>query len=272
MKLIDTHCHIQDIGHNLKDNNTTNIWAKLDQTIDQVIKEAIKEDVQKLIVVGCNLDESIWAVELARKYPNVFCSIGIHPHEADNYSIDKEWIEVFKSLIQDPKVVAVGECGLDFHYNYSRQTNQLKILEKQMKLALSVDKPLIFHVRDGFDQFFKIFDKYNSKPQIRGVLHSYTDNLLNLELALSQNLYIGVNGIATFCKDDNLLKLYKKIPSQNLILETDSPYLTPIPFRGTINTPKNVKQIARFLAELRGEELGYLAEYTTNNSQKLFSI
>ena len=272
MKLIDTHCHIQDIGHHDKTNNTTKLWLKLNKTIDQVIEEAKKQGVFELIVVGCNLDESIWAVEMANKYPNVFSSIGIHPHEADKYVDRKDWIDKFQLLIKNPKVVAIGECGLDFHYNYSQQSNQLTILKEQIKLAKTSDKPIIFHVREAFDKFWEVLDKYNLEHQLRGLLHSFVGSQHDLEVALRNNLYIGINGIATFCRDNSLLDIYKKVPNRAIVLETDSPYLTPVPFRGMINTPKNVKQIARFLAELRGQKVEHLAQFSTENSQKLFAI
>jgi TatD DNase family protein len=128
---------------------------------------------------------------------------------------------------------------------------------------------MIFHVREAFDDFWPVFDQYKG---IRGVLHSFTDSVANLEKAVARGLYIGVNGIATFAKDDKKTVMYRTIPQRSLLLETDAPFLTPIPFRGTINEPKHIRVVAEFLAKLRGEDLETLAGATTSNAKTLFNV
>lgn len=274
MELIDTHCHIQSIGINSVNDHTTSLWSKLvDKKITDVVRDAKEDGVTKLIVVGCSQQDSSLAVDLVQSLDNSWASIGIHPHEAKFHLEHKDSIESFKKLVSKNKVVAVGECGLDYFYDHSPRAEQIKILKTQIELALAHNLPQIFHVRQAFSDFWPIFNSYNSSSRpIRGVLHSFTDDKQNLDIALNNNLMIGVNGIATFAKNADQIEVYKQIPITNLLLETDSPYLTPTPIRGTINEPKNVGLIAAYLAELRGESLSLLASQTTANALKLFSI
>lgn len=167
------------------------------------------------------------------------------------------------------KIIAVGECGLDYFYNNSPKTDQVKMLKAQIELAQKYDLPLIFHVREAFDDFWPIFDSYKN---LRGVLHSYTDNEQNLAKALERNLFIGLNGIMTFTKNQWQLEVAKKVPLAKLLLETDAPFLTPSPVRGTVNEPANVRLVGEFLAKLRGERLEVLADATTKNAQSLFKL
>ena len=167
------------------------------------------------------------------------------------------------------KIVAIGECGLDYFYAHSSKQAQIKALHFQIQLALEHDLPLIFHVRDAFDDFWPVFDQYQN---IRGVLHSYTDNPANLSKALARGLYIGANGIMTFTKDQAQLNMIKSVPLQKLLIETDAPFLTPKPFRGKVNKPAHARLVAEFLAKLRGETPEKLAQATTNNAQTLFNL
>jgi TatD DNase family protein len=168
------------------------------------------------------------------------------------------------------KIVAVGETGLDFFYNHSPKDAQIEVLRFQIELALDHNLPLVFHVREAFDDFWPIFDSYGGK--IRGVLHSFTDSQANLDKAIERGLSIGVNGIATFAKHEKQLDMYRAIPLKNLLLETDAPFLTPIPYRGNICEPYHVETTANFLHNLRGENLEELAEATTHNAEQLFGI
>lgn len=222
-----------------------------------------------MVCVGCDLEDSKLAVEAVTAHDSLYASIGLHPHEAQHYAGREEKLQEFSALAGKEKVVAVGECGLDFYYSHSPKAAQVEILEFQLNLATKHNLPVIFHVRDAFDDFWPIFSNFEG---IRGVLHSFTDNLANLERAVSQGLYIGVNGIATFAKSPEQLDMYRAIPDQNLVLETDAPFLTPVPFRGTICEPKHIALTASFLAELRGDTAEKLAETTTQNAKKLFNL
>lgn len=269
LELVDTHCHIQSVGQKVGERSTREMWAKSELKPDDVVSGANQAGVNKLICVGCDLDDSRLAIEFARQHQGCYASIGLHPHEAKLFAGQSDKLKSFTALATDPHVVAVGECGLDFYYSHSPKEAQIGVLKFQIELALERDLPMIFHVREAFDDFWPIFDKYDG---VKGVLHSYTDNSKNLQEAVKRGLYIGVNGIATFAKDPSQLDVYKSIPLDNLLLETDAPFLTPTPYRGSVNEPKRLGAVADFLAKLRDETLADLAQATTYNAQKLFGL
>lgn len=269
MSLVDTHCHIQSIGQAAGETVTRQLWAKVPElTADNVIAEAVAADVTRLICVGCDLADSRLAADFVQKREACWAAVGIHPHEAKHH-LGSETLSSFASLVVRPKVVAIGECGLDLYYRHSPKADQLRVLRFQLELAQTTGLPVIFHVREAFDDFWPVLDQYDS---IRGVLHSYTDSADNLDRALEKGLYLGVNGIATFTKDPAQLAVYRSIPADKLLLETDSPFLAPKPHRGTINTPKRLTDVASFLAELRGETPAALAAATTANATSLFGL
>lgn len=273
--LIDTHCHMQSAGSVVLKSQTKDLWSKAKELNgDLIIKRAINNGVRKMICVGCDLTDSQAAIQFAVSHPECWASIGIHPHQANEYRGKNLLKKEFSNLAMTPRVIAIGECGLDYFYNYSDKAAQYELLEFQIDLAIRCKLPLIFHVRQAFDDFWPIFDNFASNNKIRGVLHSFTDNDTNLKKAIARGLFIGVNGIVTFVKKPEQLEIYRSIPLNNLLLETDAPYLTPSPYRGTINESKYIKLIAEFLADLRGcrEGLADLSIATTNNANKLFNL
>ncbi len=267
-EFIDTHCHIQSAGGGNGERTTAKLWAKtpgIDP--DVIIKNAQEVGVSKLLCVGCDVTDSQLAVDFVQGRDGCWASIGIHPHETKDYAGNKVELQKFEELATQPKVVAVGECGLDYYYNHSPKAEQQKMLRYQIELALENDLPIIFHVREAFDDFWPIFESYEG---IRGVLHSFTDSAANMKKGIDAGLYIGVNGIATFAKDSEQLAVYKSIPLDRLLLETDAPFLTPVPHRGKTNEPQYIPNIAAFLAELREENVQTLADATTKNAEQLF--
>lgn len=270
MPLTDTHCHIQSIGQEKGERVTRSLWGKLNLSAEEVISESVTAGVDKIVCVGCDPEDSRLAVDFAAKHENTYASAGIHPHEAKIYQSD-ESLANFKELVfsRPDKLIAIGECGLDYYYGHSQLKDQEKVLRFQIELAVSTGLPLIFHVREAFAAFWPIFDSYNN---LRGVLHSYTDNLSNLDMALERGLFVGVNGIATFAKEPHQLDVFKAIPKDRLLLETDSPFLTPTPYRGNINTPKHLVRVAEFLAELRGEKVEEIVRQTSYNTHVLLGI
>lgn len=270
MEFVDTHCHIQSIGLAKGERITRELWAKAKGlTADSVVSGAVDSGVTRMICVGCDLEDSQLAIDFVSDRENCWASIGLHPHEAQHYAGQTEKLRQFAELAQSSKIVAIGECGFDFYYNHSPKAAQTEVLKFQIELALEHNLPLIFHVREAFADFWQVVDEYAG---IRGVLHSYTDNAENLTKAIEKGLYIGINGIVTFAKDADLLNLYKNVPLEKLLLETDAPFLTPTPYRGSINEPKRIGAVADFMAELRGESLEQLATTTTNNAKILFGI
>lgn len=269
MQLFDTHCHIQSAGLTEGERSTRELWAKSDLTVDQIVEHAHEAEVSTMICVGCDVADSELAVRAVQDRDGLYASIGIHPHEAQVYVNDTAAQQQFAALATKPKVVAVGECGLDYFYSHSPKEAQIPILEFQLQLAQTHNLPVIFHVREAFDDFWPVFEQFKG---IRGVLHSFTDNLAQLEKAMSHGLYIGVNGIATFAKQPEHLAMYQAIPEDKLLLETDAPFLTPVPFRGTICEPKHIALTAAFLTNLRGATTTEIADATTHNAQILFNL
>lgn len=270
VQLVDTHCHIQSAGLSVGERATRELWAKAPElTGGQLVKRAAEAGVSQLICVGCDLEDSRLAVDFVQSRQGCWASVGIHPHEAKRYVGQQAELDDFTALATQSKVIVIGECGLDYYYEHSPKKAQREVLEFQIELALKHKLPLIFHVREAFDDFWPVFDSYQG---LRGVLHSFTDSAANLEKALERELCIGVNGIATFTKNKSQLDTYCSIPLQKLLLETDAPFLTPSPYRGRINEPMQVGTISEFLAGLRGEDHAELARVTTDNARQLFGI
>lgn len=270
MELFDTHCHIQSAGLGEGERSTRELWAKAGETsVDDIIARAHEAGVTRMMCVGCDVDDSALAATTVKTRENVYASIGIHPHEAQRYANDDIEKARFSALATEEKVVAIGECGLDYFYTHSPKEDQIEMLRFQLELAQKHELPLIFHVREAFDDFWPVFDQFSG---LRGVLHSFTDSTQHMQQAVSKGLYIGVNGIATFAKQPEQLAMYKAIPLDSLVLETDAPFLTPVPYRGTICEPKHIALIAQFLADLRGESVEEIARITTQNARKLFKL
>lgn len=254
-ELVDTHCHVHFPDYELD--------------ADQVIADAIDAGITRMICVGCTLADSKLGVEMAAKHRSIWASIGIHPHEAKLYVEDEKALQEFRDLASKPRVVAIGEIGLDYYYGHSPKEDQAEMLRFQLTVAQEHDLPVIFHVRDAFDDFFAILDDFEG---IRGVIHSFTANRATLDKCLSRGLYIGLNGIMTFTKDQNQLDAARALPLNRLLLETDAPFLTPVPYRGTICQPKHVGVTAEFLSRLRGETLERICAETTQNAKALFKL
>ena len=247
--LIDTHCHIHEADYPLDSSDT--------------IAKAHAAGVDKMICVGTSEESSRRAVAFASEYDEVYAAIGVHPHDT------KDGYKDIKQLIGSKKLIAVGEIGLDYFYNHSPRDIQIEALKWQIEFALANNLPIIFHIRDAFDDFWPIFDSYKG---VRGVVHSFTDNQQNLEAALSRGLYVGVNGISTFTKSDTQKAIFNSIPLDRLMLETDAPFLTPVPLRGKVNEPAFVKNIAEYHATSRQISVDEIASITSANARALFAL
>lgn len=259
--LIDTHCHIHESDYPI--------------SAEDVIKHAHDASVMKMICIGTNVADSQLALDFASKHDGVFASVGIHPHYATD-GIDglNRLIDSANSNKHQQKLVAIGEIGLNCHNPNDPPINlQIKILKQQIELALKYDLPIIFHVRGAYDDFWEVFDSFKSgKKQIRGVLHCFNDTIENAEKGLKRGLYIAINGISTFTKDENQKEMFAKIPLDKLIFETDAPYLSPTPFRGKINEPAYIKNIAEYNSIIHQITFDKIADITTANAKKLFNI
>jgi TatD DNase family protein len=249
--LFDTHCHIHETDYPLDVNKT--------------LDRAHQAGVQHMVCVGTSNESSVLAVECARVHQDVYASIGVHPHET------KYGFEQIRAILASKphNLVAIGEIGLDYFYTHSPREVQIQALKDQIQIALDHNLPIIFHVREAFDDFWPIFDSFKN---IKGVLHSFTDSLENMEKGIERGLYIGVNGISTFTKDESQKAMFKAIPLDHLLVETDAPFLTPIPFRGKVNEPAFVKNVAEYHAEIRNIDFNEVADTTTANARALFAL
>jgi len=247
--LVDTHCHIHEPDYPLE--------------IGQVLKRAHEVGVEKMICVGTDVESSRQAIECAARHEGIFASIGVHPHDT------KDGWDGLAKLVGAKKLVAVGEIGLDYFYTHSPRNVQIQALEQQIDLALKHDLPIIFHVRDAFDDFWSVFDNFHG---LRGELHSFTDTTQHMEEALKRGLFIGANGISTFTKNEEQKAMYAAIPTDHLLLETDAPFLTPVPLRGKVNEPAFVEKIAEHHAKIRGIPVQEIAAATTANANALFAL
>ncbi len=249
MQFVDTHCHIHESTYPLNQSET--------------LDKARADGVMQMICVGTSQQSSKEAVEFAASRDGIYSSIGVHPHETS-----AGW-EAIKPLVGAPKLVAVGEIGLDYFYTHSPRDVQILALEAQIDMAIKANLPIIFHVREAFDDFWPIFDNFHG---IRGELHSFTDSAKNLEAGLARGLFVGVNGISTFTKNDAQRAMFAAVPLDRMLLETDAPFLTPAPLRGKVNEPAYVRRIAEFHAGVRNLPVEEIAAITTANATALFHL
>lgn len=249
MHFTDTHCHIHQDDYPLD--------------AEEVLARATQKDIKRLICVGVDEQSSREAIDFAAKHTNTWASVGVHPHEA------RYGIEGIKNLIKKPKVIAVGECGLDYFYTHSSKEDQIEALEQQIDLAISHNLPLIFHVREAFDDFWPILNNFKD---VKGVLHSFTGTMEDMQEGLRRNLFFGINGISTFTKDEAQQKMFAAIPLEKIMLETDAPFLTPKQHRGKKNEPAFTLLVAEHLAKSRNISLEELSKITEKNVHTLFGI
>ena len=251
--LIDSHCHI----------NSEDLRGQA----QEVVNRADEAGVKKMIIVGCDLDDSREAAELAKNF-NFYASIGIHPHEAKRY----EGIpEDFYKLIQDSKVIAVGEIGLDYHYDLSPRDVQAEIFELQLKFAEKFNKPVILHIREAMDDAMKILRKHKN---LKLLFHCYAGGLKFLDEVLEFDSLCAFGGALTWKgrASEELREVFRKIPSDRILLETDCPYMAPAPMRGKTNEPAFIKFVYERAAQEKNLSLEDLEKIIEKNFEKFFSF
>lgn len=250
--LIDTHCHIHD------DNDFR-------LNITETLEHAHQSGVEKMITIGTNISDSKKALEFASGHKGVFASAGVHPEY-----ITKDLTEL-ESLVADKnsKLVAIGEIGLDYYGNHAPREDQIEMFQAQIELALKHNLPIIFHVREAYEDFWPVVDNFRG---LRGVLHCFTDTIDNAKKGLERGFYISINGIITFTRDETQKEMFNSLPLDRIVLETDAPFLTPTPFRGKINEPAFVKNVAEYYGVARQISFDEIAQTTTANALKLFGL
>lgn len=253
VSVIDTHCHLDMLAD--------------EEELDAVIQHAEAAGVKQIITVGIDLESSIKAIALAEKYPAVFATIGVHPHNAE--AITDTYIAQLIRLADHPQVVAYGEIGLDFVKLYAPKETQLQQFERQVELAKNLGLPLVIHDRQAHDDILTILKKSLPFPA-GGVMHCFSGDLQYAEKILALGFYISIPGVVTFNKAFELQKVAQNMPLDALLIETDAPFLAPMPMRGRKNKPDYLLYTAQKIAELQGMSLDEVARITSANAVKLF--
>ena len=248
MIFTDSHCHLT------MSNAEANLVA------------ARAAGVRGFVVPGTKLEDAPQAVAFAQQHDDVWAAVGFHPHDAKDCD-DAAFAEI-ERLAREPRVVAIGECGLDYHYDYSPREVQRAVFERHIELAKALDKPIIVHNRESTADMVEIL----SRSGARGILHSYTESLDVARQLVGLGYYISFSGIVTFKSAESLREAARGLPHDRVLIETDTPYLAPVPYRGRDNEPAYVVAVAELLAKLWDVSLERVAEQTTANFERVFSV
>ena len=248
--LIDTHCHL---------------FNEYYDDIQGVLDRAANNGIEKVVVAADNIASCYEVIENAKKYDNYYFCLGIHPEEV-NDSLE-ELSKIIEDNINNPKFVAIGEIGLDYYWTKDNKEKQIEVFEYQLKLAEKYNKPVIVHSREATKDTEDILAKYNVVVDI----HCFSGSKETADIYIKRGYYIGVGGVFTF-KNSNLKDVIKDIPLDNILLETDSPYLSPVPHRGETNEPAYIRDIGEYLASIKNITLEDVKNKTTKNATKIFHI
>jgi len=253
--LIETHCHLDYYDF---------------ENIKEIIKQSNAMGVEKLITIAVSPDNQKKVVEIANENDFVYCSQGIHPHEAKKW--DKKCLDTIINNINEQKVVAIGEIGLDYHYDHSPHDIQRKVFEEQIDLAIQYDMPIIIHTREAEDDTKTILNNFLSSIKNNIEFHCYSSNMELAEFALDNKMFFGFNGITSFKSAENVRDILRIIPLDKILLETDAPYLAPIPFRGKENFPYYLPIIAKTIQAILNIPEQQLLQQIYINSMNFFNL
>ncbi|MGB0495557.1 MAG: TatD family hydrolase [Kangiellaceae bacterium] len=253
--LTDSHCHLDRID-----------LAPFDNQFEKAIKAANERGVSQFLCVAINADNQQEVIKIAESHPNIHASVGVHPLYTEGETAS---VESLASASQHEKVVAIGETGLDYFYAEGSKQQQISLFKTHVQAAVDVNLPLIIHTRDARQDTLDILKEGNA-DKVGGVLHCFTESLAMAESAMEMGFYISFSGIVTFNNADKLRDTAKKIPLNRILVETDSPYLTPKPYRGKPNSPMYVADVAKLVAEIRGEDYETFCRATSENYERLF--
>lgn len=253
--LFDTHAHLDD--------------DRFDEDRKQVIMQCKEEGVELILNAASNLHTSLQSIALAKEYDFIYASVGVHPHDAK--SMDSKTIDVLRDLAANPKVKAIGEIGLDYHYDFSPRDVQKQMFMMQIDLAKQLKLPIIVHDRESHGDIMDIFNKMNVKD-MGGVLHSFSGSVEMARECVKLGFYLSISGPLTFKNNVKTVEVVREIPLDMLLIETDSPYLTPVPYRGLRNYPGYVRYVAEKIAEIKGLSFEEVAQKTLENGKRLFDI
>lgn len=247
---IDTHCHLSNDDYD---------------DIKKIIEDNKEALVDKIVVSGCSIESIKEVMFLKNQYDMVYVTIGYHPEYANN--IEKSDLDYLKTLLKEKKVVGIGEIGLDYHYTSDNKDKQIWLFEEQLKIAEDFNLPVVIHSRDATMDTINTLKKYN----VKGIIHCFSGSLETAKIYIKMGFLLGIGGVVTF-KNSKLKEVLLEIPINSIVLETDSPYLTPVPYRGKINSSKYLKYIANFIANIKNTSLDDVAEITSKNAIALFDF
>ncbi len=250
---IDSHVHLNSDA--------------LYENLDFYIQKAHKQQVSHMIVIGFDEQTNKRAIEIAEKYPNIYATVGFHPTEAKSITADD--FNVLKTYLKHDKVVAIGECGLDFYWDKDNEKAQLDVFRTQIELSKKYNLPLIIHMRDASEKTFNLLEEY---APVKGIMHCYSGSAEMAERFLKLGLHISLGGPVTFKNAKTPKEVAKMVPLDKLLIETDAPYLTPHPYRGKQNDSSYIPLIAREIARIKSLSIEKVAQATTDNALKLFNI
>lgn len=255
MNLVDTHCHLD--------------WNSFDPDREAVIDRAVQAGVTRMITIGVDVTSSRRAIELAEKHEAIYAAVGVHPNDCAGF--DAAMLNDIRSLAQHPKVVAIGEIGLDYYWHKVDHETQARVFHAQLELAAELNKPVVIHSRDAAPDVMTILENFtHHASRLTGTLHSYFDDLAIAQRAFAIGFTIGVTGPLTFKKAEREREIIQQVPLDRVLIETDAPFLTPMPHRGERNEPAYVKHTAEMMAQVRGQSIEEVARQTTRNAEKLF--
>ncbi len=251
---IDSHCHLSydDYGDDL----------------EQVIQRALDVDIKTMLTICTKLDEARSIIKLAQSRKELYCSVGVHPHDAE--STDENLADALKTLAKEDKVIALGETGLDFYYEHSPRQKQTQAFKDHIQVAKETGLPLVVHTRDAEEETIACLAAERSN--IKGVIHCFSGTQDLADQSLDLGFYISISGIVTFKKADELRAIVKNVPLERLLLETDAPFLAPVPQRGKRNEPAFMVHTAQVVADIKGVPLEELAAITSKNFYTLFNV
>lgn len=265
--LVDTHCHLNMLIKKAFDVLLTQLEI---DSAKKIIDEARAEGVTKIINVGTSVVESQNCIDLAKKYSNVWATVGIHPNDLDNNW--QEQMEAIKQMVtqkKENKICGIGEIGMDKHYPEYDIDRQKNAFRKQIEIALENDLAIVVHTRDAAKETLEILQEYKGAIK-RGIIHCFSEDLEFAEKAIDLNFHIGLGGTITYPKNNSLRLVAQEVSLDHIVLETDAPFLPPQEIRGKQNSPAQIKTIANYLANLKGCSLEEVAQKTTYNVEKIF--
>ena len=250
--IVDTHCHLY--------------FEELNKDLDGVLNRANELGVNTFICVGTNINDSHESLTLAQKYKNIYATAGIHPHDSKDAAEDD--LQELRKLLDNEKIVAVGEMGLDYFRNISNSDTQKIVFKDQLKLAEETNKPIVFHNREADKDIINILSDF---PNVIGVAHCFSSSYETAVRLIEMGFYISFSGNLTF-KNSHLPEVAKKLPLDRLLVETDSPFLSPVPYRGKTNEPGRTRYVVEKLAEIFDSDIDQIASTTTANAKNLFNL